>query len=112
MTLQGSDTLIAGDVALADFRQSLTGDHALTLLQQAGGRLLVQLAVGVGKSEWMSRIIIHTLTADSTFDLVVVLVPRWDILNELVERLPSDLPRNILHPRPRKKCGGLDDLWI
>src|SRR5208282_1332863 len=79
MTLQGSDTLIAGDVALADFRQSLTGDHALT--------------------------------NDSTFDLVVVLVPRWDILNELVERLPSDLARTILHPRPKKRCGDLNELW-
>lgn len=111
MNAHGSEIAVAGDMALTSFREGLSGPHALDLLQQASGRLLIQLAVGVGKSEWMARIIVHALTTDSTFDLVVVLVPRWDILHELVDRLPADLPRTILTPRPRKQCGDLDEIW-
>jgi hypothetical protein len=104
-------TVIAGDLALANFRQGLTGPYALDLLRQAGGRLLVQLAVGAGKTEWLLKIILHALTEDTEHDLVVVLVPRRDILRELLGRLPASLPRQVLEPRPRKRCGSLDADW-
>lgn len=42
--------LICGDAALAEFRGGLTGRHALDRLAAHGGRLLVPLPVGVGKS--------------------------------------------------------------
>jgi hypothetical protein len=112
VTLHGGETLIAGDEAQAEFRLGLSGTYALELLQQAGGRLLVQLAVGAGKTEWLVRIIVQALTANSPFDLVIVLVPRWDVLRELVQRLPPGLPRTVLHPRPRKRCGDLDATWV
>jgi hypothetical protein len=104
-------TLVAGDEALAVFRQGLTGAHALHLLHQAQGRLLVQLPVGVGKTAWLIAIITHAL-ATALHDLVITLVPRWDVLNELLQRLPANLPPAVLRPRPRKRCGDLDPLWL
>src|SRR5262249_12342918 len=76
-------THIAGGEALADFRRGLTGPRAFELLRQASGRLLVQLAVGVGKTVWLVQIVEHAL-AVGEHDLVVVFVPRWDVLKELV----------------------------
>src|SRR5262249_36130051 len=90
-----SPTLVAGDGALAVFRQGLTGVHALHLLQQAQGRLLVQLPVGVGKTAWLVAIIAHAL-ATALHDLVITLVPLRDVLNELLQRLPASLSPAVL----------------
>jgi hypothetical protein len=111
VTPHGGETLVAGEEALAAFRQGLSGAYALDLLRQAGGRLLLQLAVGVGKTEWLLRLIVHALTADVTYDLVIVLVPRRDVLRELAQRLPAGLSPTILHPRPRRRCGDLNEPW-
>ena len=112
MTTQApAPTVIAGDEALAAFRQGLTGAYAFDLLDQAGGRLLLQLAVGVGKSQWMLRIILHAL-AGALYDLILVLVPRWDILRELLNRLPPGARPVVLAPRPRQRCGALDADWV
>jgi hypothetical protein len=111
-TLAANPVVIAGDQALAAFRQGLTGPYALQLLGQAGGRLLVQLPVGAGKTAWLLRIIEHALTHSARHDLVLVLVPRWDILHELLARLPAGLPRLVLRPRPRQRCGPLDADWL
>jgi hypothetical protein len=102
---------VAGDAALAEFRQALTGPAALKYLADAGGRLLVNLPVGVGKTEWMKETIAYAL-ASETHDLVIVLVPRWDVLNELLRRLPPDPKPYILRPRPRQRCGDLDAEWV
>jgi hypothetical protein len=103
-------TVVAGDEALATFRQGLTGPHALELLDQARGRLLVQLAVGAGKTEWLIHTVVHAVAA-GRHGLVLVLVPRRDILQELVGRLPAGLDYLILKPRPRRRCGALDAEW-
>jgi hypothetical protein len=104
--------MVAGDEALTEFRQGLTGAHALDLLHNTGGRLLIQLAVGVGKTEWLAKIINHALTVDQKYDLIVVLIPRKDSLDELVNRLPPSLPRVVLKPRPQKRCGPLNKDWL
>jgi len=104
-------SVIAGEEALADFREGLTGPYALDLLAEAAGGLIVQLPVGVGKTAWLVKIIVAALTTKS-YDLVVVLVPRWDILNELLDWLPSGLERVVLPPRPHKRCGDLNDAWL
>ncbi len=104
--------VISTEEALATFRERLTGAHALELLRQALGRLLILLPVGVGKTELLLKIIIHAFTVDEEHDLVIVLVPRWDVLRELLDRLPPDLPRVVLTPRPRKRCGSLDHEWL
>jgi hypothetical protein len=103
--------IIAGPDALADFRRGLTGDFAFELLRQAAGRLLVQLPVGVGKTKWLIEIIGHAL-ANRLHDVVVVLVPRWDILREILTQLPVSIRKTVLHPRPRKRCGALDKEWV
>ncbi len=105
-----TQTVIAGDEALAAFRQGLTGPQALSLLDRAGGRLLVQLPVGVGKTTWIIAIIRHALDAGLA-DLVVVLVQRWDILHEIRKRLSTKPRPVILTPRPSKRCGDLDEQW-
>jgi hypothetical protein len=102
--------VISGAEALTEFRQGLTGLRAWTLLTDAGGRLLVQLPVGVGKTEWLIRIIVYVLQ-EGKCDLVIVLVPRWDILNEIRAHLPPGLQPIILRPRPFKRCGELDNPW-
>jgi hypothetical protein len=101
---------VVGEEALAEFRQGLTGPRAFTLLQEAAGRLLVQLPVGVGKTRWMREIIAHALSTGLA-DLVIVLVPRWDILKEIRDQLPRSLRPVILAPRPRRRCGTLDEQW-
>jgi hypothetical protein len=108
----GQQVLIRGEGALEEFRRGLTGERAIAYLRDAGGRLLVQLAVGVGKTQWMVAIIEHALTVARRHDLVIVLVPRWHILEELRRRLPSGLRPVVLHPRPRQRCGDLDPLWV
>jgi hypothetical protein len=102
--------VVSGE-ALADFRQRLSGAYAIDLLTQAQGRLLVQLAVGVGKTAWLIDIIRHVLAA-GPYDLVVVLVPRTDTLRELRRRLPTGLRPFVLRPRPRRRCGSLDAAWV
>lgn len=106
----GPQQMIIGDEPLAAFRQGLTGPYAMTLLDEAKGRLLIQLTVGVGKTQFLVDSTIHAVTAD-LFDLVVGLVPRWDILNELRERLPADLRLVLVKPRPSRRCGELDECW-
>lgn len=104
--------VVAGDQALAEFRQGLTGERAFELLRQASGQLLVQLAVGVGKTEWLVSIILHALITTKSYDLVVVLLPLWQILDEVRQRLSPDLSPTILYPRPRQRCGDLDTGWL
>jgi hypothetical protein len=102
---------VAGDEALAEFRRGLTGPAALQLLRAANGRLLVQLAVGVGKSEWLVVTAAAAL-AGGGHDLVVVLVPRWDVLDEVRGRLRArGVEPVVLTPRPRRRCGALDAGW-
>jgi hypothetical protein len=111
VSVPSSPQVIAGDEALADFRQGLTGELAFSLLAQFSGGLLVQLPVGVGKTAWLVHIIVHALAVAGRHDLVVVLVPRRDILGELRGRLPAGLDAVVLSPRPRSRCGDLDEEW-
>src|SRR5207253_289261 len=51
-------------------------------------------------------------TVDGRHDLVVVLVPRRDVLDEILRKLPPDLAHVVLKPRPRTRCGALDVTWL
>jgi hypothetical protein len=104
-------TVVAGPEALSEFRQGLTGERALQWLKESEGRLLITLPVGVGKSELLVKTVIHMRMVDRRYDLIVVLVPRWDILREILRKLPSDLSHITLEPRPRSRCGDLDAPW-
>jgi hypothetical protein len=101
---------VIGEQALADFRQGLTGCRTLDLLAEAGGQLVVRLPVGVGKSEWLVRTVEHVVTT-GTYDLIVLLLPRWDVARELLDRLPTAIPKIVLRPRPASRCGDRDAAW-
>ena len=103
--------VVAGPEALSEFRRGLTGERVALWLAEARGRLLIALPVGVGKTELLVKAVVHMMTVDRRHDLVVALVPRWDILNEILRRLPPGLPRVVLEPRPRTRCGDLDAPW-
>jgi hypothetical protein len=104
--------VVSGPEALAEFRQGLTGAAVLELLKQNGGRVLISLPVGVGKTELLMKVISHAMALDRRHDLVLVLVPRRDILDEILRKLPPDLNHIVLKPRPRSRCGTLDARWI
>src|SRR5436305_13296738 len=101
-----SPMMISGDESLANFLLGLTGDYALQLLDGTPGGMLIQLPVGVGKTRWLVQIV-STAIAKKAFDLVVVLVPRWDVLCELQKVLPGHLRPVVLSPRPRECYGDL-----
>jgi hypothetical protein len=102
--------LVAGDEALATFREGLTGGRGLELLSEARGRLLVQLPVGVGKSRFLAELAAAALDGGG-HDLAVILAPLRAILDETVGRLPARLSPLVLRPRPRRRCGDLDGPW-
>jgi hypothetical protein len=106
-------TTISGDGALAKFREGLTGRSGLDLVRRHGGRVLVQLPVGVGKSWWIDAIT-REAAAGGDYDLVVVLCPTRQLIDE---RQPlRDPPGGVkvvnLRPRPARECGpGRDADW-
>ncbi len=93
------------------FRRGLTGPAAVSMLTANDGKLLIQLPVGVGKSRWLIDIAGHALQSFGAETLVIILAPRWDILNEIHKRLPRHVKPILLHPRPSKRCGALDEQW-
>jgi hypothetical protein len=99
---------VVGEQALAEFRQGLTGEALLDELQRHGGRLLVGLPVGVGKSHLLDA---ATLAALGRYDLVVVLCPTRALLAERRPLLQP--PRGVtvvdLRPRPGDDCGSERD---
>jgi hypothetical protein len=102
---------VEGDEELAAFRQLLTGPFAFELLGEGRGRVLARLQVGSGKTQWMHRIIAHAL-AEGLADLVVVLAPRWDLLEEIRSGLATTEKPVLLRPRPRQRCGPLNEAWL
>src|SRR5437763_14007306 len=100
MTQPAAPQVVAGPQALTEFRRGLTGPRVFELLARARGRLLVSLSVGVGKTDLLVKTVVHARTVDFRHELVVVLVPRWDILEEVLRKLPHDLDRVVLRPRP------------
>ena len=111
MTASGTH-FVSGPQALADFRQGLTGQYAMRLLEEANGRVLITLPVGVGKTRFMLSIIRQVRAGGSPYDLVIVLVPRRDLLREIDSQLRLSPSKLVLHPRPQRSCGPLNDQWL
>src|SRR4051812_38236473 len=97
---------IEGEAALAAFREGLTGRRGLDLVRQHGGRALVQLPVGVGKSRFLDAITVEAAVGDE-HDSVFVLCPTRRLIEE---RAPlANPPPGVrvvnLRPRPAARCG-------
>jgi hypothetical protein len=106
-------TSVSGEAALANFRQKLTGRFGLDLLRDHGGQVLIQLPVGVGKSQWMDEITREAVEGGD-YDLVVVFCPTRQLLEERgpLRRPPGGAKVVNLRPRPARRCGReRDALW-
>jgi hypothetical protein len=103
-------TSVKGEAELERFRAGLTGRHALDLLRASGGRLLVQLPVGVGKSRWLDGVTVEAGAAGG-YDLVVVLCPTRGLIAERAPRRdpPPGVKVVVLRPRPSRRCGEARD---
>lgn len=104
-----SPIYISGEEALERFRLSLTGERAFEMLARSQGRLLVELPVGVGKSSWLRAIVRYALS-QATCDLVLILAPLTQILQELSKAL-NDIDHLVLESRPAELCGALNPQW-
>ena len=104
------ERVVSGEAALAAFRRDLTGPALIDHLDRAGGRLLVRLPVGVGKSVALAAAAAHARCVARPDALVVVLAPRRDILDELRRRLRTHAPV-VLDPRPQARCGASNAAW-
>ena len=92
--------------------EHLTPSAILRLLEQYV-RVLLRLAVGVGKSSAAIALLLSELTYQR-FDLVVYAAPAWNILAEIItaiERSGFSLPWAVIRPRPAERCGELDEQW-
>jgi hypothetical protein len=94
-------TEVRGDEALDRFRKTLTGRYGLERLDEHGGRLLINLPVGVGKSLWLDEIVAEALRSRA-YDLVVVLCPT---LRLIAERRRPPFVSVTLKRRPARMCG-------
>lgn len=94
------------------FRQQWTGSEILDLLPKHNGQVLVDWALGVGKSTNIDQVIECAIREDR-YDLVLVLTPTRRILAERAWILspPADIRIVNLRPRPVARCGPLDGLW-
>jgi hypothetical protein len=97
---------ISTDTGLDAFRVDCSGEYILQLLQQHGGRMLVNWPVGVGKSHNIDDVIEAVIT-DDAYDLVIVLCPTKQIIAErrFVREPPVGVQVVILRSRPSNRCG-------
>ncbi len=101
---------ISGASALADFRAENNGLHVLSLLKE-NPHQLIDWAVGVGKSTNMDQVIKYGIETGQ-YDLIIVLAPARDIINErdYIQSPPKNIKITNLRPRPKSLCGKQRDL--
>jgi hypothetical protein len=102
--------VICGDVELAKFRSELKGERLVKMVTGCDGPMLVNLAIGVGKSTCMDEST-EAAIRSGVYDLVVVLVPLRQMIDEraAIKFPPVDLKVVNLRPRPRDLCGTVND---
>lgn len=107
-------TDIQGAKDLAKFRKVYNGPYLLKMAQESDKIMVVTLAIGAGKSTCMDGII-DAATSSSNYDLVAVLVPHRQIINErsLIKNPRADIKVLNYKPRPRARCGKNNNkLWL
>ena len=104
---------ISGPEQLTIFRKYWDGKRMLDLLQQHGGRLRIDWAVGVGKTHNIDLTIEEAITSER-YDLVIALFPTRQVIDERkwVNFPPNDVHLVNLRPRPANSCGKhMDRRW-
>lgn len=109
---KSSMSVICGEKALRGFRNLWSASHLLQLLEQHGGRLRINWAVGVGKSYSIDRLI-EEAVARNLYEVVIVLPPTRRLINERtwIRNPPPDVAVLNLRPRPAQQCGALNATW-
>jgi hypothetical protein len=98
---------------LKAFRSYWTGQRMLNLLVECGGQMLITWPIGVGKSYNIDELI-EVATHSGRYDLVVVLLPTRNVLDERrwIKRPPLGIKIVNLRPRPSQSCGDdVDRQW-
>ncbi|HBC3482979.1 hypothetical protein NI392_06570 [Vibrio alginolyticus] len=96
---------ISSAMALAGFRKENNGLYVLSLLKKHP-HLLINWAVGVGKSTNMDQVIEYGIESGQ-YDLIIVLAPTRAIINErdYIQFPPENIKITNLRPRPKELCG-------
>lgn len=103
---------ISGAPALAGFRSENNSNQILSLLKEHP-HLLINWAVGVGKSTNMDQVIKEAISTGQ-YDLVMILAPTRAIIDEreYIKSPPEDIKITNLRPRPKTLCGKQrDQAW-
>lgn len=95
------------------FRSEHLRPAALLALVELWVRVLIRVAVGVGKSVAADGLLLSADTY-SRFRFVIYAAPTWDIIYEravVADPKRSPVPTLVLRPRPSERCGALDKQW-
>lgn len=104
---------VVDETTLGAFRAERLSPAALIALVTKHVQVLVKIAVGVGKSKAVDGLLACSATF-SAFDYIVYVAPTWKIINErAIIRGATDpgVQWMVIRPRPRERCGGLDEEW-
>lgn len=96
---------IIGAQALDDFRANNGGSEIISKLKK-NKNILVNWAVGVGKSFNMDSVI-NTAITEEHYDLVIVLLPTRALIDErkFIKKPPAGIQVTNIRPRPFEQCG-------
>ncbi len=95
------------------FRSECLTPSEILLEVERRVQALYRLAVGVGKSEAVDRLVGHPDTYQR-FGLVVCTAPTWNIINErtlVADPTRSPVRSTVLRPRPADDCGDYAKEW-
>jgi len=106
-------TPIVSGTDLENFRSAYSGEKQLSILKDSGGKMVVTWPVGIGKSHSIDDVIEASIEG-SDYDIVLIFEPTRDLINErrlIKNPLNSEINIVNLKPRPKIKCGDVDDIW-
>lgn len=106
-------TVIVTERELPSFRARELSSRALLAAVVRDVRVVIRVAVGVGKSFAVDALLRDPRTF-ARFDLVVYSAPTWNVLNErpIVRGDEAPLiPHVVLRPRPNEDCGPYSEAW-
>lgn len=101
------------ELDLEGFRRESLSPEAILEAIERNVHVLFRVAVGVGKSHAIDRLLAHK-PLFKRFGLVVYLAPTWAILREreIVRAGHSEHAEfRVMEPRPKERCGPLDAEW-